>query len=169
MTITVIAAVAENGVIGRDNDVPWHLPKDLKRFKELTTGHTVIMGRKTFDSIDRRPLPNRRCIIVTRNPDYQPAGVETADSVETALQKAGKAGGAGDDHVFVAGGRKIYEAALALADEVQLTRVHAEVEGDVFFPALPPEQWDMVETDRHEADERHAHAFTFQRYVRRKN
>lgn len=166
MTITVIVAVAENGVIGRDNNVPWHLPKDLKRFKELTTGHTVIMGRKTFDSIDRRPLRNRRCIIVTRNPDYQPAGVETADSVETALQKAGKAG---DHHVFVAGGRKIYEVALALADEVQLTRVHAAVEGDVFFPTLPPEQWDMVETERHEADERHAHAFTFQRYARRKN
>lgn len=161
MTVTIIAAIADNGVIGRDNDVPWHLPADLQRFKALTTGHVVVMGRKTFDSIDRRPLPNRRCIVVSHNPDYSAEGVETATSVNEAVDRA-----AGED-VFIAGGRAIYEEGLKLADEMQLTRVHAQVDGDISFPAFATGDWDLVRSESHASDEKHSYSFTFEHYKRR--
>lgn len=161
MTVTIIAAIADNGIIGRDNDVPWHLPADLQRFKALTTGHVVVMGRKTFDSIDRRPLPNRRCIVVSHNPDYSAEGVETATSVNEAVDRA-----AGED-VFIAGGRAIYEEGLKLADEMQLTRIHAQVDGDISFPAFATGDWDLVRSDSHAPDEKHSHSFTFEHYKRR--
>ena len=123
MIVSIIAAVADNGVIGRGGGLPWHLPADLKRFKKLTTGHHMVMGRRTWDSIGRRPLPGRPTIVVSRDPAFVAEGARVARSVEQALELA-----AGADEVFVAGGQAIYREALAVADRVYLTRVHARFE-----------------------------------------
>lgn len=131
-----MAAVARNGVIGRDGDLPWHLPGDLRRFKELTMGGTLVMGRKTYDSIGR-PLPGRTTVVVTRQEDWTVEGVETAGSLEEALEKAGE----GD--VFVVGGGQIYSQAMDLADALEITEVDVEPDGDVRFPPIPP-KWRIV-------------------------
>jgi dihydrofolate reductase len=159
--VSLIAAVAANDVIGRDNDLPWHLPDDLQHFKRLTTGHTVIVGRRTWESVGK-PLPNRRWIVVTRQPDYAPPGVEVASDLDRALALA-----AGEAEVFVAGGGVLFRDALARADRMYLTHIDAEVEGDAFFPAFDPADWVVVEENFHPADDRHAFAFTFRRYDRR--
>lgn len=161
MKISLIAAVAENRVIGQDNDLPWHLPADLKRFKALTTGHVIVMGRKTFESIGR-PLPNRRSVVITRNPEYRAPGASVVASFEEALEQA-----AGDDEVFVIGGATIFAQALPQADSLYLTLVHAEPPGDVRFPPLPADAWELVEDVPHPADERHAYPYSFRRYKRR--
>ena len=134
MIVALVAAVAHSGVIGRDQGIPWHVPEDVARFKELTTGHAVVMGRRTWESLpDRfRPLPGRRNIIVTRNRDWHGEGAEPAGSVEDALGKLH-----GSDRVFVIGGAEMYAAALPLADELLLTEIDLEVDGDAFFP-----EWD---------------------------
>ena len=136
MKVSLLAAVARGGVIGRDGTVPWHVPEDMARFRELTTGHTVVMGRRTWESLpDRyRPLPGRRNIVVTRNAAWSADGAERAGSLEAALALA-----AGAEHVFVIGGAEIYAAALSLADELLLTEVDLDVEGDTFFP-----EWDRA-------------------------
>jgi dihydrofolate reductase len=154
--------MAENRVIGRDNAVPWHLPADLRHFRHLTLGHPVIMGRKTFDSIARRPLAGRRNIVLSRDPAYRPAGVEVVDTLERALELV-----RGEDEVFVVGGAELYRRALPLADRLYLTLVHAQVGGDVRFPQFELAEWRLVEEERHAADERHPFAFTFRRYDRR--
>lgn len=154
--------MAENRVIGRDNRVPWHLPADLEHFKRLTTGHTVIMGRRTFDSIARRPLPRRRIIVLTRDSTYRPEGVEVAESLEAALSLAGEEG-----EVFVAGGADVYRLALPIAGRMYLTIVHAVVEGGVRFPEYDPAEWRLVFEERHDADARHRFPFTFRFYERR--
>ena len=136
MTVTIIAAVAENGVIGRDNGLPWHLPADLRRFKRLTRGHMVVMGRRTFDSIGGRPLPDRRNIVVSRNPQYHPSGVEVAPDLPGALRLAGP-----EEDVFVLGGGEIFRQALPLADRLELTVIHARIEGDVTFPPIAAAEW----------------------------
>jgi dihydrofolate reductase len=135
--LSVIAAVARNGVIGKDNALPWHLPADLKHFKALTSGHTVIMGRKTWESLPEkfRPLPGRQNIVVTRNAGY----VATGASVVTSLADAMAA--ATDPEAFVIGGAELYQAALPLADRLQLTEIDMDYEGDTRFPALDPAQW----------------------------
>lgn len=161
MIVSLIAAVTANDVIGRDNDLPWHLPDDLKHFKRLTTGHTVIVGRRTWESVGK-PLPNRRWIVVTHRPDYAPAGAEVAPDLDRALALA-----AGEDEVFVAGGGVLFRDALARADRMYLTHIDAEVEGDAFFPAFDPAEWVVVEEKFHPIDDRHAFAFTFRRYDRR--
>lgn len=160
MTVALVAAVAENGVIGRGGGLPWRLPDDLRWFKQLTMGRAVVIGRRTYDSLGR-PLPGRRWIVLSRDPAFQPPGVETAPDLETALRRAG----AGD--VFVAGGAAVYQAALPVADRLFLTVVHADVAGDTRFPAVNFDEWTLVEERRHPADERHAHAFTFRTYQRR--
>ncbi len=160
MIVSLIAAMAENRVIGRSNGLPWHLPADLKRFKTLTMGHTVILGRKTFESIGR-PLPGRRLVVLTRNARYRPAGVEIAPTLEDALRRA-----AGDAEVFIAGGGDVFGQALPLADRLYLTMVHAPVSGDTRFPELPLDQWRLVDDQRHPADERNAHPLSFRRYER---
>ena len=162
MSVIIIAAVAENGVIGKDGDLPWHLPKDLKRFKALTSGHTIIMGRKTFDSCNRRPLPNRRNIVVTRNQDFDGEGVEIAHSVEDAVSLTKP-----DDTVFIVGGSAIYQAALPIANAMDLTRIHARIEGHTFFPEFDQNDWQLVNSETHQPDERHAHSFTFQQFSRK--
>lgn len=148
-TLTLIAAVARNGVIGIDNRLPWHLPADLKHFKALTLGHTVIMGRKTWESLpDKfRPLPGRRNIVITRNPSYRAAGALVASTLPEAL-RAAESGEA-----FVIGGAELYAAALPLADRLQLTEIDADFEGDTRFPAIEGSQWleSARETHRDEA------------------
>jgi dihydrofolate reductase len=160
VSICLIAAMSENGVIGRDGQLPWHLPADLRRFKNLTDGHAVVMGRRTFDSIGR-PLPNRRNVVVTRNRDWAAAGATAAPSLDAALAAVPD-----DEAVFVVGGAEIYREALPRADRLELTIVHAEVDGDTWFPEIDLAEWTLVEEERHEADDRHEHAFTFRTYER---
>lgn len=134
MTVTLIAAVARNGVIGADGGIPWHLPEDFAHFKATTLGHTLVMGRATYDSIGR-PLPGRTTIVVTRNPEWSAEGVLVAHSVDEALAMRG------DGQVFVAGGAEIYELALPYADLLLISEVHAEPEGDTFFPQVDEGTW----------------------------
>jgi dihydrofolate reductase len=155
--VSLIAAVADNGVIGRDGRLPWHLPADLRRFRELTTGHHVIMGRRTHESIGR-PLPGRTNVVLSRNPAYRPDGCRVVASLEAALEIARTAG---DDEVFVIGGSDVFEAALPAADRIYLTRVHASIPGDVAFPALDSTRWAEASREEHAADARHAHAMSF--------
>jgi dihydrofolate reductase len=161
--VVLIAAMSDNRVIGRHNQLPWHLPADLKHFKRLTTGHTVIMGRKTFESFGT-PLPQRRNIVVTRNVKWLAPGVDVAHSLEEALQMA-----AGDGEVFIAGGEQIYQAALPRAERIYLTRVHGHFEGDASFPIFEGPQWTLRERSEHPADEKHACAMTFETYDRVKS
>ena len=161
MTVSLLAAVARNGVIGSDGTIPWHLPEDLARFRELTTGHTVVMGRRTWDSLpDRfRPLPGRRNIVITRNPDWHTEGAERAGSLEQALNLASD-----EEHVFVIGGAEVYAAALPLADELLVTEIDAEIEGDTYFP-----DWDtslFVEVSRDEHRSAGSTPFAFVTYER---
>lgn len=149
-------------MIGRDGAVPWHLPADLRHFKRLTTGHTVIMGRRTFASVGR-PLPNRRNVVVTRDSSYRPDGVVVAPGLAEALALA-----ADELEVFIVGGAELYRLALPRADRMYLTIVHAEVPGDTYFPPFDPDEWRLEREERHTADARHAHPFTFRWYVRRR-
>jgi len=142
--VTLIAAVAGNGAIGRDNALLVHLPGDLPRFKQLTLGRPVIMGRKTWDSIGR-PLPGRRNIVITRNTDWTATGAERAGSLEAALALAADA-----ERVCVIGGAEIYALALPRADELQLTEIEADFDGDAFFPEWPREAFDCVAEEPHE-------------------
>jgi len=155
--ISIIVAVADNGVIGRDNDLPWRLSADLRRFKALTMGHHLLLGRKTFDSIGR-PLPGREMIVVSRSHPELPDGVHLSDSIEAAIERARAYG---DDELFVAGGASIYAAVLPLCDRIYLTRVHAEVDGDVRLPDLDLAAWDEVRREQVPADENNEHATTF--------
>ncbi len=157
--LALIVAVADNGVIGRRGQLPWHLPLDLKHFKQLTLGHPVLMGRRTYDSIGR-PLPGRTNIIITRQPDWTAPGCEVAHSLAEALAIA--ATRPGSDLVCVIGGGEIYQAALPAADVIYLTEVHHAVpDGDAFFPSLSPTDWQEQTRERHEADDKHAFAFSF--------
>jgi dihydrofolate reductase len=153
--------MAENRVIGRDGHLPWRLPADMRRFKMLTTGHTVIMGRKTWESMDG-PLPNRRNIVVTRNRAFVAEGSEVVHDLERALALA-----EGEQQVFIAGGEAIYAAMLPRADRIYLTVVHAVVDGDTFFPQFESSEWDLVDDRRFESDARHAHPYSFRMYIRR--
>ena len=150
MTITLVAAIASNGVIGRDNDLPWQLPGDQRRFKELTTGHVLVMGRRTYDSIGR-PLPRRTTIVVTRQPQWEPAaglpeGLLVAGSLDEAIDRAARI----DDQVFVVGGGQVYAEALPRADRLVLTWVEAEPTGDAYFPDVDWSEWDEVDREQHE-------------------
>jgi dihydrofolate reductase len=158
--VSLVAAMAENRVIGKHGTLPWRLPDDLKFFKRLTVDHTVIMGRKTFDEI-KRPLDNRRNVVITRNPAFHPHGVTVVPSLAEAL-----ALGATEREVFVVGGGEIFREALPRADRLYLTVVHARVEGDTFFPEFDKDGWALESDERHEADEKHAFAFSFRTYRR---
>jgi dihydrofolate reductase len=157
--IIMIAAVAENNGLGKDNKMIWHLPDDFKRFKRLTTGHHIIMGRKTFESFPK-PLPNRTHIVVTRQKDYRPDGCIVVHSIEQALQISPK-----DEDVFIIGGGEIYNLAMPFADKLEITRVYASFEADAFFPQIGPE-WKLAEEDFHPLDDEHAWSFTYETYVK---
>ena len=146
MTVSIIVAVAKNGVIGRENDLPWHLSEDLKHFKKTTMGKPVIMGRKTFESVGE-PLPGRENIVVTRNRSYSAIGCDVALSLEEAIEKAGEV-----EEVMILGGGQIYKEALPLTDRIYLTQVEAQVEGDARFPELDWSEWKELRRWDHPAD-----------------
>ncbi|WP_234735239.1 dihydrofolate reductase [Tellurirhabdus bombi] len=162
MTLSLIAAVADNGVIGKDNDLVWKLPDDFKFFKQTTSGHPILMGRKTFEALGK-PLPNRTNIVITRNTGFQAAGCIVVDSLEKAVEEGQKTGA---EEIFVIGGAEIYRQALPIADLLYLTDVKGTFEGDTYFPeydAIRSETSVWKERSRvpHTADERHAVAFDF--------
>ena len=165
MRISIIVAVAENGVIGREGKLPWHLPADLGRFKRLTMGHTVIMGRRTWESIGR-PLPGRRMVVVSRQPDYHidDGNVATVGSLDQALNLAQAAG---DDEVFVIGGAELFREALPLADRLYCTRVRAVIAGDTHFPEVNWDEWQLVESSDHGSDGKNDYPFAFETHERR--
>ena len=154
MTVSIVVAISENHAIGKDNQLLWHLPKDLKHFKEITSGGTVIMGRKTYDSVGR-PLPNRRNIIVTRQ-QIEIEGCEVVNSLQAALDLC-----QGTEEVFIVGGAEIYKQAMLLTDRIYLTIVHANIEGDTYFPEIKEDIWKETERADHEADEKNALPFSF--------
>jgi dihydrofolate reductase len=155
MMITFVVAAAENNAIGKDNQLLWKLPTDLKHFKTITSGGTIIMGRKTYDSMGK-PLPNRRNIIITRNPDLNIDGAEVTQSLEAALKLCQH-----EAEVFVIGGAEIYKAALNKADKIFLTRVHQNFNGDAYFPELDPDKWEETAREYHEPDEKNTIPFSF--------
>jgi dihydrofolate reductase len=162
--VTIVAAIARNGVIGRDNAIPWRIPQDLARFRALTMGHAVVMGRKTWDSLpDRfRPLPGRQNVVVTRNPHWAAEGADRAASIEDALDLLRD-----EPHVFVIGGAQIYAAALPLADELVLTEIDAQIEGDTVFPTYDPSAFQELARVRHVPES--SHPFSFVTYRRRRS
>jgi dihydrofolate reductase len=159
--ITLIVAVADSGVIGRDNALPWHLPEDLKRFKRMTMGKPIVMGRKTFESIGK-PLPGRQNIVLTRESNYRRDGVTVVHDADAALAAAG-----GAAEIMVIGGADLFRLFLPRAGRVQLTRVHGDIAGDVVWPALDTRVWAVVAREAHDADDRHAYAMTFEVWEKR--
>ncbi|MCK8522324.1 dihydrofolate reductase [Aquimarina sp. D1M17] len=159
--ITMIAAAGENDALGKDNDLVWHLPDDFKRFKALTTGHHIIMGRKTFESFPKL-LPNRVHIIISRNKNYQADGAFVVQTMEEALEMAKN-----DDKPFIIGGGEIYNLGLNYATHIELTRVHADFEADAFFPKIDTSVWELVKEEFHDVDEKHKFSFTYLTYQKK--
>ena len=164
MIVSLVLAVSENGIIGKDNQLPWNLPADLRHFKNLTTGHTIIMGRKTFESIGK-PLPNRRNIIVSRNSDFKAEGTEVINNLGDALKAC-----IGEDEVFVIGGGTIYTKTLELdiVDKIYMTIVHADFEGDTRFEMPGNKTWLTDNSERHAADEKNPYPYSFVTKVRQR-
>ena len=161
--ITLIAAVAKNGAIGYQNKLLYWLPNDLKRFKTLTSGHTIVMGRKTFESLPKGALPNRRNLVLTRNAEFSAPGVEAFPSLLSALAACGD-----DEEIYVIGGASVYAEALPAADRLCLTFVDDTPEAaDAFFPTINVNQWQEVAREDHEPDDRHAYPYSFVDYTRR--
>ncbi len=159
--ITMIAAAGENNALGKDNDLVWHLPDDFKRFKSLTTGHYIIMGRKTFETFPKL-LPNREHVVITRNKDYKAEGVIVVHTMEDALSVAKE-----DKQPFIIGGGEIYTMGMNIADCIELTRVHGEFEADAFFPEIDMNLWKLQKEEFHDVDEKHKYAFTYLTYVKK--
>ncbi len=158
--ILMIAAVSENYALGKDNALVWHLPDDFKRFKQLTTGHYIIMGRKTFESFPK-PLPNRTHIIITRQKNYTAPDCIVVDSLSNALAVLPE-----NEDAFIIGGGEIYKQALPFTDKIELTKVHARFEADTFFPELDAKEWKLVAQDYHPKDEKHLYDFTYETYLK---
>ena len=159
--VTLIVAVADTGVIGRDNTLPWHLPDDLKRFKRLTMGKPIVMGRKTYESIGK-PLPGRRNIVLTRDANYRRDGVTVVHDVDAAMRAAGEA-----PEIMIIGGADLFRLFRPRAGRIHLTRVHGDISGDVLWPELDRSEWSVVEREPHAADERHAWQMTFELWEKR--
>ncbi len=159
--ITMIAAAAENNALGKDNDLVWHLPDDFKRFKRLTSGHHIIMGRKTFESFPKL-LPDRTHVIITRKDNYKPEGCIVVNSLEEAIRVSKL-----DEQPFIIGGGEIYKMGMDRAERIELTRVHGEFDADTYFPDIDDKNWKLVEEKFHEKDEKHDYAFTYLTYERR--
>jgi dihydrofolate reductase len=160
MTISIIAAIAENNVIGKDNKLIWHLPADLKHFKELTSGHHIIMGRKTWESIGKKPLPDRTSIVITRDKNYKAEGCILVHSLDEALAAAKE-----QEEVFVIGGAEIYKQAMDKADKLYITRVHHKFDGDTFFPEIGKEWFEAINND-FEKDSKNKYDFSLCEYER---
>ncbi|ALM48725.1 diacylglycerol kinase [Flavobacterium psychrophilum] len=162
MTLTLIAAVAENNALGKDNKMMWHLPDDFKHFKSRTSGHHIIMGRKTFESFPSA-LPNRTSVIITRQSDYKADGCIVVGSLDEAIAVSPK-----DEEVFIIGGGEIYNQSIDRADKLDLTRVHAEFpDADAYFPQIDESKWELSEAIFHPRDEKHAYEMTFQTYLKK--
>lgn len=159
--LSIIAAMDYNRVIGINNDIPWHIPHDLKRFKRLTSGHTVIMGRKTFESLGK-PLTKRRNIVITSRADYKVQGIEVVKSVEDAIRIADK-----KQENFVVGGANTYEEFLPFADKLYLTLIKAQFKGDTYFPKIDDAKWEEVEEENHMTDDEKKIQFSYKTYVRK--
>jgi len=164
MIISTIVAVAHNNVIGKDNDIPWYLPADLKYFKKITSGHHIIMGRKCFNSIGR-PLPKRTNVILTRDPFFVATNCIVTNDIEEALKIAKENG---ETEAFIIGGGQIYDLTQDSWDRVYLTEVDLKVEGDIYFPALDEDAWTLVSEEAHQADEKNEHDYIFKTYERKK-
>ncbi|MCD0489396.1 dihydrofolate reductase [Pedobacter sp. MC2016-14] len=163
MIISIVVAISENNAIGKDNQLLWRLPKDLKHFKDITSSHTIIMGRKTFDSVGK-PLPHRRNIVITRDTQLQINGAEVVNSMDEALQLCDP-----NEEVMIVGGAEIYRQALPKTDRIYLTRVHHTYDADTFFPAIDPGAWLVTEEEEHEVDEKHAVPYTFSTLLSKKS
>ncbi|HVW96950.1 MAG TPA: dihydrofolate reductase [Mucilaginibacter sp.] len=159
MIVSAVVAIAENRAIGKDNKLLWHLPNDLKHFKTITSGHTIIMGRKTFDSVGR-PLPNRRNIVITRR-DITIDGAEVVNSLDAAVALCKN-----EQEVFIVGGAEIYNMAMPVTDRIYLTVVHQEFDGDAFFPEISPDEWKETEREDHAPDEKNPIPYSFITYER---
>jgi len=169
MEVVLIAAVAENGVIGRDNGLPWRLSTDMQRFKATTMGKPIVMGRKTWESFPRKPLPGRLNIVVSRDPAYRAEGAETVTSLHDALKLAEIRSRcvSGADAICIVGGGEIYRQAIELADRLDITHVRASPEGDTRFPAIDPQEWREASAEDHPAGEKDSHSTRHVVYVRR--
>lgn len=159
--IIMIAAAGENNALGKDNDLVWHLPDDFKRFKNLTSGHFIIMGRKTFESFPKL-LPNRTHVIITRQKNYHPKDCIVVSSLKKAIKIAPK-----NENVFIIGGGQIYQQAISIADKIELTRVHGDFEADTFFPEIDLKEWMLKGEEFHPKDEKHNFSFTYQTFLRK--
>ena len=160
-SITIIVAAAENNAIGKDNDLIWSLPNDLKRFKKLTSGHSIIMGRKTFDSFPGL-LPNRKHIVISRNKNISFSDeVTVVNNFEDAIRETGD-----DENPFIIGGGQIYKLAMDVGDKIELTRVHEEFKADTFFPKIDENKWKLIHEEFNEKDERHQFSFTYKTYIK---
>jgi len=159
--ITLIVAVGKNNELGKENDLVWHLPNDFKRFKKLTTGHHIIMGRKTFESFPK-PLPNRVHVVITRNEKYKREGTIIVHSMKEALQIAKN-----DTQPFIIGGGEIYSLGTPIADKIELTRVHGSFDADTFFPEIQINEWELIKEEHHDIDEHHKYAYTYLTYLRK--
>ena len=160
--IITIAAVAQNNALGKDNDLLWHLPDDFKRFKSLTTGHYIIMGRKTFESFPK-PLPNRTHIIITRQKEYSvPDNCFVASSLTQAIEMCPK-----NEDIYIIGGGEIYKQSMDFADKLEITKVHQSFDADTFFPEIDDKKWKLHEEVFHPADEKHKYGFSFLTYLKK--
>jgi dihydrofolate reductase len=162
--LSIIVAASENNVIGVNNHLPWHLPVDMKYFKDTTMGKPIVMGRKSFEELGK-VLPGRPNIMITRQENYSAPNLYIVPSLEAGIEKAKTFGTA---EVFITGGGEIFKMAIKIVDRLYMTRVHAEVSGDTYFPEFDEREWDLVKNDRHEIDEKHKYALTFQVWDRKK-
>ena len=160
MRLTLVVAASENHVIGREGGLPWHIPEDLKRFRQITWGKPLLMGRRTFEAIGR-PLPGRRNIVISRQPGLEIDGCEVAATVDDALALVSD-----QPEVMVIGGGEVYRALLPHADRIEMTRVHANVEGDTWFPDIVPDEWTLVSSEEHPAGEERAFGLTYETFLR---
>jgi dihydrofolate reductase len=161
MTLSIIAILSDNNVIGRNNTLPFRQSADLKRFKSLTMGHHLLMGRKTYESLES-PLPGRTIVVITHDGGFRADGILTAPSIDRAIDMA-----ALDDQPFIAGGGKIFEQSIHRADRMYLTRVHAEIEGDAFFPEFDDvTEWNLIDAEHRDADEKNQYPYSFLTYDR---
>lgn len=159
--ITIIAAIAENNALGKDNDLIWHLPADLIRFRKTTTGHHIIMGRNTYESIGK-PLPNRTTVIITRNKNYKAEGCIIVNSLEEALETAKE-----DESPFIIGGAQIYKEAIHLVDQLDITEVHHKFDADVFFPKIDTGIWKETNREKFATDKKNKYSYSFVSYIKK--
>lgn len=159
--IIMIAAVAENNALGKNNELVWHLPNDFKRFKSLTTNHHIIMGRKTFESFPK-PLPNRVHVVITRQKDYNPEGCIVVDSIEKAIAACPE-----NEDSYIIGGGEIYNLGMEHADILEITKVHHSFDADAYFPEIDKTDWQLVESEENFKDEKHLYDYTYETYIRR--